>query len=116
MSLHPQDSVIIDIWTVPSGRQQEMIDQLLAAFEELRLIDGFVEAGALPNRDTTKVAWYLRMRFPGDRKSVAAREAVRKRMRTLESIGGSQADAFERKWVIVPPRESGPTEVSYGSF
>jgi hypothetical protein len=110
------ESVIIGIWSVPSGREQEMIDALLDAFQELRLSDGFIEAGALQNREKTKVAWYLRMRFAENGNGAAEREGVRQRIRALESIGGSRVDAFERVCVIVPPSETGPTEVSYGSF
>ena len=116
MSAQAQESVIIDIWTVPSGRQQEVIDELLAAFDDFRLVDGFIEAGALPSREKTKVAWYVRMRFVEDWKNAAACEPVRERIRALESIGGSPADAFERGWVILPPTKPGATAVTYGSF
>ena len=49
MSVHPQELVIIDIWTVAPGRQQEMADALRAGLERLRLIDGFIEGDVLAN-------------------------------------------------------------------
>jgi hypothetical protein len=56
MSGSTQESVIIDIWTVPPGRQDEMVNELRAAFEQFRLIDGFIEGGVLANGDDTKIA------------------------------------------------------------
>jgi heme-degrading monooxygenase HmoA len=116
MSAYTQESVVIDICTVPAGRQQAMIDRLLASLEALRLIDGFIEAGALPNREGTKVVWYLRMRSAEDWNRAADSAEVRERIRTLESISDSHIDVVERAWVIVAPTEQGVTEVSYGSF
>ena len=63
------ESVMIDIWTVPSGRQEEMTEGLRAAFEQFRLIDGFIGAGVLANYDGTKVASYVRMRSAADLQS-----------------------------------------------
>ena len=112
MSVHEHELVIIDVWAVPAGHEQEMIDRLLCALGEFRSIDGFVEAGVLRNRRRTKVAWYLRMRSA----EIAECGEVRRRILALESLGGSQIDAFERVSVIVPSPESGPTEVSYGAL
>ena len=67
MSGSTQESVIIDIWTVPPGRQEEMINELRAAFERFRLIDGFIEGGVLANGDDTKMASYVRVRSSADR-------------------------------------------------
>ena len=111
-----QESVIIDTWTVPSGHQREMIDALRAAFEEFRLIDGFIEGGVLANTDDTTVASYVRVRSEDDWRSATEREQVREQIRTLESIGSSHADAYERRWVIAPPPDRGPVEVRPGSW
>jgi hypothetical protein len=111
-----QESVIIDVWTVPSGRQEEMIDALLAAFEQLRLFDGFLEGGVLANGDSTKVAAFVRMRSPADRQQGAERAEVRERMDALSAIGSSHADTYERMWVIAPPHHAGPVQTSRGAL
>jgi hypothetical protein len=114
MSGSTQESVIIDIWTVPSGRQEEMINELLAAFEQFRLMDGFIAGGVLTNGADTKVASYVRVRSAADREGAAERGEVRERMRALATIGSSHADTYERMWVIAPPRHSDPVQTFRG--
>jgi hypothetical protein len=116
MPTDSQESVMIDIWTVPSGRQREMTDELRAAFEDFRSIDGFIEGGVLANHDGTKVASYVRMKSPAELQRAAEQEDVRERMRALQAIGSSHADTHERVWVIAPPTDHGPVEVAYGAF
>src|SRR5690242_18405553 len=110
MSALAQESVIIDVWTVPSGRQEDMINELLATFEQCRLLDGFIEGRVLANEDGTRVASFVRIRSAEDRQRGVERDEVRKRMKALTAIGSSHADAYERVWVIAPPTDSGPVE------
>jgi hypothetical protein len=114
MSGSTQESVIIDIWTVPSGRQEEMINELLAAFEQFRLMDGFIAGGVLTNGDDTQVASCVRVRSAADREGAAERGEVRERMRALATIGSSHADSYERMWVIAPPRHGDPPQTFRG--
>jgi hypothetical protein len=116
MSGSAQESVVIDIWTIPSGRQGEMINELVAAFEQFRLIDGFIEGGVLANGDDTKVASYVRVRSTAERERGAEHEEVRERMSALAAIGSSHADAYERVWVTASPRPGGPVHTSRGAF
>jgi hypothetical protein len=111
-----QESVLIDVLSIPSGRQTETLAALRAGLEAFRHIDGFVEAGVLTSRDGAKVAWYLSMRSAEDWESAAERAEICERLRALQSIGSSHTDAFDRIWVIAPPTERGPIEVSYGAF
>jgi heme-degrading monooxygenase HmoA len=116
MSAHPQELVIIDIWTVAPGRQQEMADALRAGLERLRLIDGLIEGDVLANWDETRVASFVRMRSAADWERATEDDEFVEQMRTLESIGRSDGDAYERMAVIALPREHGPIEISYGAF
>ena len=117
MSNGAQESVIVDVWTVPSGRHEAMIKELHAAFEHFRReIDGFIEGGVLSNGDETKVASYLRVRSAGDLQRGAKLEEVRDRLSALAAIGSSHADRYDRVWVIAPPRDSGPVRISRGAF
>ena len=47
-----QQSVIVDMWVVPAGHQQELVDGLLGLFEKLRLVEGFVDG-----RNLRKPRW-----------------------------------------------------------
>lgn len=116
MSTGAQESVIVDVWTVPSGRQEAMIKELHAAFEQFREIDGFIEGGVLSNGDETKVASYLRVRSAGDLPRGAKLEEVRDRLSALAAIGSSHADRYDHIWVIAPPRDRGPVHTSRGAF
>lgn len=115
MSGSTQESVIIEIWTVPPGRQEEMINELRTAFEQFRLIDGFIEGSVLANGDDTKMASYVRVRSAADRERGAEHETVRERTSALAAIGSSHADAYESVWVTAPPSHSGPVQVSRGA-
>jgi len=116
MSADAQELVVVDIWTVPSGRRQEMTEALRAAHEQLRRADGFIEGDLLSNDDDTKVAAFVRFRSAADWQRVAELEEFREQMRALEAIGISHADSYERVSVIAPPTDGGPLEVSYGKF
>ena len=116
MSAHTQELVVIDMWTVPSGRQQEITDALRAALEKLRRVDGFIEGDVLANSDDSKVASFVRFRSAEDWQRVAEHEEFREQMRALEAIGISHANAYERIWVIAPPTDRGPFDASYGAF
>jgi heme-degrading monooxygenase HmoA len=116
MSVGFGHSVVIDIWTVPSGREQEIIDALCAAFEQFRCMDGFIEGGVLANSDGTRIASYVKARSAADLQRGMEQEAIRERLRELERLGSSHRDAYERKWVAVPPGDRGSVEVSHGAF
>jgi heme-degrading monooxygenase HmoA len=116
MSAHPQELVIIDIWTVAPGRQQEMAGALRAGLERLRLIDGFIEGDVLASWDETRVASFVRFRSAADWERATEDNEFVDQMRTLESIGSSDGDAYKRMAVIAPPKEHGPIDVSYGRF
>jgi heme-degrading monooxygenase HmoA len=116
MAAHAEELVIIDIWTVGPGRQQEMADALRAGLERLRLIDGFIEGDVLANDDETKVASFVRFRSAEDWKRATEHEEFLDHMRALEAIGTSHTDVYERMAVIAPPRQLGPMKVPYGAF
>ena len=116
MPARAKETVFIDVWSIPPGHQQEMIDVLLDAFEAFRLVDGFIEGGVLTTPDASKMAWYLRIELAEDRQRSEQRQEVCERIRALESIGNSRAEAFERVRVIAPRTDGGPVEVNYGSF
>jgi len=116
MSADPQELVIIDIWTVPPGRQQQLTDALRRGLEQLRVMDGFIEGDVLANGDETKVASFVRFESAQDWQRVTEHKEFVEQMRALEAIGSPHADAYERMAVIAPPRDRGPFEGSYGAF
>jgi heme-degrading monooxygenase HmoA len=116
MASRAQELVIVDIWKVPAGRQQEMTDALRAALEQLRVVDGYIEGDVLANGNDTKVGSYVRFRSAEDWQRATELEEFREQMRALEAIGSSHADTYERISVIAPPTDRGPREVTYGAF
>ena len=116
MSAHTQELVIVDMWTVPSDRHRQMADALRAAHEQLRRVDGFIEADVLANEDDTKVAAFVRFRSAEDWQRATEHEGFREQMRALEAIGSPHPDTYERISVIAPPTDRGPIEVTYGQF
>ena len=43
MSPKEPESVIMDMWEVPPGRQREVIEALRELLEQMRTVDGFVD-------------------------------------------------------------------------
>jgi heme-degrading monooxygenase HmoA len=111
-----QELVIIDIWTVAPGRQQEMTRALRAALEKLRRIDGFIEGDVLANWKETRVASFVRFRSAADWERATEDDEFLEQMQTLEALGTSDGDAYERTAVIAPPRDHGPIRISFGAF
>ena len=116
MSAQAEELVIVDMWTVPSDRHQQMADALRAAHEQLRRADGFIEGDVLANDDDTKVAAFVRFRSAEDWQRATELEEFREQMGALEAIGSSHAETYARISVIAPPTDRGPIEVTHGQF
>ena len=66
MSPKEPESVIMDMWEVPPGRQQEVIDALRGLIEEMRPMEGFVDGRVHASLDGSKVVSYSTMRSAAD--------------------------------------------------
>ena len=111
MSVKDQESVIIDVWEVPAGRHQEVIDALRELLERLRLMDGFVDGRIHASLDGTKVISYSMMRSAADHKLAVEREDIRERLQALEAIAAPHRNTYELVCVFTA-RPHGPTDFS----
>ena len=116
MSPNEQESVIMDMWEVPPGRQQEVIDALRELLEQMRRIDGFVDGRIHASLDGSKVVSYSTMRSAADHESFQERDEIRKRMQALEAIAVPHRSAYQLVCVYTAPTETGPVDVSHGAF
>ena len=116
MSPNEQESVIMDMWEVPPGRQRELIDALRELLEQTRLVDGFVDGRIHASLDGTKVVSYSTMRSAADHQRVQERDEIRERMQALEAIAVPHRSAYQLECVYTAPTETGPADVSHGAF
>ena len=111
MSNQEKESAVVDIWEVPAGRQQEVIDALRDLLERLRLTDGFIDGRIHVALDGTKVISYSVMRSAADRKAAAEQEDVRERLQALEAIAVPDRNTIELVCVFTA-RPQGATDFS----
>ena len=116
MSPKEQESVIMDMWEVPPGRQQELIDQLRELLEQARRADGFVDGRIHASLDGSRVVSYSTMRSAADHQSFQERNEIHERMQALEAIAVPHRSAYQLMCVFTATAETGPTQVSPGAF
>ena len=107
MSPTKPESVIMDMWEVPPGRQREVIDALRELLEEMRSIDGFVDGRIHASLDGSKVVSYSTMRSAADHQSFQERDEIRERMQALEAIAVPHRSAYQLECVFTAPTETG---------
>jgi hypothetical protein len=66
--------------------------------------------------EETRVASFVRFRSAADSERATEENEFLEQMRTLEALGTSDGDAYERTAVIAPPRDHGPIRISFGAF
>ena len=116
MSPSEPESVIMDMWEVPPGRQREVIDALRELLEQMRIIDGFVDGRIHASLDGSKVMSYSTMRSAADHQSFQERDEIRGRMQALEAIAVPHRSAYQLECVFTAPRETGPADMSRGAY
>ena len=116
MSPSEPESVIMDMWEVPPGRQREVIDALRELLEQMRTVDGFVDGRIHSSLDGSKVISYSTMRSAADHQSFQERDEIRERMQALEAIAVPHRSSYHLECVFTAPTETGPAHVSKGAF
>jgi|GEM_PF-2781543 len=81
-----QPSIVVDVWTVADGDQQEFIDTIVALFERMRAFDGFIAGELLQGANTTHFVSFARMRSAQDRDRVVEDRDIRMALRNLGGI------------------------------
>jgi hypothetical protein len=85
MSEIAEASIVVDVWVVSDGHQEEFMDALVVLFERLRTLEGFVDGQILEGVDRTVFVSYATMRSARDRDAAFLDREVRA---TIRSIGG----------------------------
>ncbi len=93
----------MDMWEVPPGRQQEVIDALRKLLEQMRTSDGFVDGRIHASLDGSKVISYSTMRSAADHQRFQERDAIRERMQALEAITVPHRSAYQVEYVFSAP-------------
>ncbi len=116
MSPEEHESVIMDMWEVPPGRQQELIDSLRDLLEQARRTDGFVDGRIHASLDGSRVVSYSTMRSAADHQSFQERDEIRERMQALEAIAVPHRSAYGLVCVFTARAGTGPAQFSPGVF
>jgi heme-degrading monooxygenase HmoA len=89
-----QAPVIINMWQVEDGEQEQLLDQLADLFERLRKSTGAVDVHLYESVDGTRIASLVTMPSETARQDAMEHPEVRKIMRELDSIAHSHRHAY----------------------
>lgn len=98
-----ESSIIVDAWTVEDGSQEEFLDTLVALFERVRELDGFLEGAIFKGADATRFISWARMRSPRERGAAMIDSEVRARVRSVRGIAHPDLGAYTELRKFAPP-------------
>jgi heme-degrading monooxygenase HmoA len=90
-----EPSITVNTWRVADGRQEELIELLLSAFEHMSGQDGFLLGRILQGVDRTRFVSYAHLRSPADRDRAMDDRAVRTALRSAETIAHPHLHNYE---------------------
>ncbi len=86
MSETVEPSIIVDVWVVSDGSQEEFMDALVGVFERVSALEGFVGGGILKGVDPTAFVSYATMRSASERDAAFMDSEVTAMMRAIGGI------------------------------
>jgi len=89
-----EPSIIVDVWVVPDGSQEEFMDALVALFERVRAMEGFVDGQILKGVDPTVFISYATMRSARERDAAFMDSKVRAMMRSIGGIARPRPHSY----------------------
>ena len=98
----PEQSIILDMWTVPDGRQEEFLKALEGLFELVRRLDGFLEGQILTGVDQSLFVCYARMRSAKDRDAALIDPEVEAGRRAIGGIAHPRPHAYTLARTFTP--------------
>ena len=101
-SVPPEQSIILDMWTVPDGSQDEFMNELVGLFELVRRLDGFLEGQILTGVDSSLFVCYARMRSARDRDAALIDPEVEARLRAIGGIAHPRPHAYTLARTFTP--------------
>lgn len=113
MSEHSNSSLIFDVWDVPDGNQQAVVERLRTLFEHVRARPGFVEAALYESLNHRRVLAMARFASVAERQHAMDDGEVGTALRDLRNLAHPQMSTYEVVQVFSPPRgERGAGTVS----
>jgi heme-degrading monooxygenase HmoA len=95
-------SIIVDLWSVPDGSQDEFMDALVGVFERLREFDGFLDGQILRGVDPTRFVSYATMRSARERDAVMADPEFRAAALRIGGIARPRPHAYSIARTFTP--------------
>jgi len=89
-----EQSIIVNVWVVSDGNQGELLDALVALFERLRRLEGFIDGQILEGVDRMLFVSYATMRSARDRDAAFEDSEVRATMRRIGGIAHPRPHAY----------------------
>ncbi len=103
MAEPPQESLVINVWMVPDGNQNDLIAGLRGMYEHLRGHEGFVEGQIFESVDRTHVLSYARFRSAADRQKAMTDPALGAAQRAMEAVARGHVHTYEPVALFRPP-------------
>jgi heme-degrading monooxygenase HmoA len=89
-----EPSIIVDVWVVSDGHQEEFMQALVGMFELLRTLDGFVDGQILKGGDPTVFVSYATMRSARHRDAAFMHREIRAMMRSIGGIARATPHSY----------------------
>jgi hypothetical protein len=89
-----EPSVIVDVWVVSDGSQEEFMQALVSLFDRLRVLEGFVDGQILKGVDPTLFVSYATMRSARERDAAFLDSEIRAMMRAIGGIARPRPHSF----------------------
>jgi hypothetical protein len=89
-----EPSIIVDVWVVSDGNQEEFMQALVALFERLRTLEGFLDGQILKGVNPTLFVTYATMRSARERDQAFLDVELRKMMRAIGGIARPRPHSY----------------------
>jgi heme-degrading monooxygenase HmoA len=101
--------IVIDVWVVSEGSQEEFMQALVGLFERLRTLEGFLDGQILKGVDRTVFVTYATMRSARERDAAFVDREVRATMRSIGGIARPSPHSYTvaRRFTPAPSAQSG---------
>jgi heme-degrading monooxygenase HmoA len=96
--------LVFDVWDVPDGNQQAVVERLRALFEQVRGRPGFVEAALYESLNHRRVLAMARFASVAERQAAMDEGEVGAALRDLRNLAHPQMSTYEVVQVFRPPR------------
>ena len=89
-----EPSIIVDVWVVSEGSEEEFMQALVGLFERLRALEGFLDGQILKGVDPTLFVSYATMRSARERDAAFLDGEVRAMMRGIGGIARPRPHSY----------------------